>query len=570
MYLCNVRILLATLNSKYIHTNLAIRILYQLNKKHEGLAWKEFTIHEATKLIADYCSEFEIVCFSCYIWNITPTLKVAEKIKQINPSIKILLGGPEVSYEYESVLKNDYIDYIISGEGEVAFQQFISHYPNIEQVESLVYKKENKIIENKSVTVFDLQQYLHFMPYADDEITELSSKILYIENSRGCPYKCGFCLASLDNKVRNLPNIAIKNMLLFMMEHGKTIKFLDRTFNIKKDFTIDIFQFILDNHRPGNIFQFEITADIIHPDIIQFIEEKVPQGLFRFEIGIQTVNQKANLEVSRKQNFEKTKSIIKQLDHKIEMHLDLIVGLALDYIDDIKYSFEEVFKLFAPELQLGFLKFLKGTPVRNTYQQHGFVFDENPPYQIIESNYLSKEDLQNIVLLEHALEVYWNKKRAIYTLKYITQQYSIFDFLMGLGKYFASQSDLHRYTLKDIYVFLFDYANATFPEDTILKEMIAVDYFLQHKIKPQQLFLQEIDKHDKQYLLQQLFVNTKDYRYNVLPLQFNFEKFMHENYIKLKPSNLIIRYNVTEKATVVPNRLEKESTIQNFTNYASS
>lgn len=543
-----MQILLATLNSKYIHTNLAIRILYQLNKEHKGLAWKEFTINEEQEPIVEFCSHFDIVCLSCYIWNITPTLAVAKLLKERNPNIKILLGGPEVSYEYGDIINLPEIDYIISGEGEIPFQQFIQSYPNIEHVEGLIYKKENNIIENKNVSVFDLENYNHFMPYTDDDSTSLASKVLYIETSRGCPYKCGFCLASLDNKVRNLPNAAIKNMLLFMIEHGRTIKFLDRTFNIKKDFTIDIFQFILDNHKPNVVYQFEITADIIHPDIIQFIEEKVPYGIFRFEIGIQTVNQKANLEVKRKQNFEKTKSIIQQLDHKIEMHLDLIVGLALDYFDDIKYSFEEVFKLYAPELQLGFLKFLKGTPVRDTYQQHGFVFDKNPPYQIIQSNYLSKEELHNIVLLEHALEVYWNKKRAINTLKYVTEHYSIFDFLLGLGTYFATVSDLHRYTLKNIYEFLYQYANQHFAEDIILKEFIAIDYYLHHKIKPQQLFIEEISSQQKQEILNQQQLNTHKFRYTVLDLHFDYDIFKNENKIEFTPYTLILKYVASEKA----------------------
>ena len=289
------------------------------------------------------------------------------------------------------------------------------------------------------------------MPYADDTVGDLYNKVLYIETSRGCPYKCGFCLASLDNKVRYLPDTQIKATLLHMMEHGRVVKFLDRTFNIKKDFTLDIFKFILANYKPQNIFQFEITADILHPDIIQFIHDHVPHNLFRFEIGIQTVNQQANLLVQRKQNFEKTKSIIQQLDYKVEMHLDLIVGMALDYWDDIKYSFEEVFQLFAPEMQLGFLKFLKGTPVRDTYKEHDFVFDPLPPYQIIESKYLTKGQLEQIVKLEHALEIYWNSHKAMNALKYVTAHYSIFDFLLGLGTYFGTQKEYHKYSLTDVF-----------------------------------------------------------------------------------------------------------------------
>src|SRR5690606_9164173 len=159
----------------------------------------------------------------------------------------------------------------------------------------------------------------------------------------------------------------IKTNLKYLMDHGRTIKFLDRTFNIKKDFTLDLFEFILQHYRSDNVFQFEITADIVHPDIIKYVNDRVPKNLFRFEIGIQTVNKESNLAVSRKQNFDKTASVIKQLEGKIEMHLDLIVGLPLEYMEDLKYSFEETFKLFPPELQLGFLKFLKGTPVREKY-----------------------------------------------------------------------------------------------------------------------------------------------------------------------------------------------------------
>ena len=352
-----MQVLLTTITAIYIHINLAIRLLYELNKEHEGLDWREFTIKEDKDEIAEACSKYQIIAFSCYIWNITPTLEVIKKIKKLNPDCKIILGGPEVSYEWQDIIALTEIDYIIVGEGETPFTEFLNSFPNVENVPSLVWKKEGVAVENKSAAMFDLKNFAQTNPYINDLPNELYNKVCYIETSRGCPYKCEFCLASLDNKVRYLPDENIKSNLLYLMQHGRTIKFLDRTFNIKKDFTIDIFKFILEHHQPHNVFQFEITADIVHPDIINFINEHVPKGLFRFEIGIQTVNQKANLEVSRKQSFEKTKGIILQLSDKIEMHLDLIVGLALDYFEDIKYSFEEVFKIFAPELKFGFLNF---------------------------------------------------------------------------------------------------------------------------------------------------------------------------------------------------------------------
>ena len=545
-----MRSLLTTLNAKYIHSNLAIRLLYELNQHHKGLEWKEFTIKEPGDDIAVFCSQYDVVAFSCYIWNITPILAVAKKIKELKSDCKILLGGPEVSYEYDEIIALPFIDFIIVGEGETPFSEFLNSYPNVENVSSLVRKDNLEIIKNTSAPMFDLKNFEQSMPYQFDNIEELKNKVLYIETSRGCPYKCEFCLASLDNKVRYLPDASIKKTLLFMMEHGKVVKFLDRTFNIKRDFTIDIFKFILEHHRPNNVFQFEITADILHPDIINFIHENVPKGLFRFEIGIQTVNQKANLEVSRKQNFEKTKRIIQELDYKIEMHLDLIVGLPLDYWDDIKYSFEEVFKLFAPEMQLGFLKFLKGTTMRDK-EKHGFIYDQNPPYQIIESNYLSKEELAKIVQLENALEIYWNGKKTINTLKYITEQYSVFEFLLGLGIYFGTKKEYHKYSLTDVFDIITQYAEKNYPEDGVLKKLIAIDYYLHFKVRPQSLYFKGLEKKEQNKFIEKTGLNYHKYRYIVLPLDFNFYSFSQNNKIKQENSHLIIQYSGTTKAEVI-------------------
>lgn len=547
------KILLSTLNAKYIHLNLAIRILYDLNKDREGLSWHEFTIKSPVEEIVDYCAGFDVICFSCYIWNITPTLKAAEAIKAKHPHIKILLGGPEVSYEWEQVIAQPCVDYIIAGEGEIPFTEFVQNYPLVNNVPNLIYKTyengntDGHIHYNKQDVGFDVKEFENRNPYQYDDPTTLAHKVSYIETSRGCPYKCSFCLASLDNKVRYLPMQTIKDNLLYLMQHGRVIKFLDRTFNIKKDFTLELFQFILDHHRPGNVFQFEITADIVHPDIIAFINEKVPTGLFRFEIGIQTVNQQSNLEVSRKQNFEKTSKVIKALDDRIEMHLDLIVGLPLEYWNDLKFSFESVFKLFPPELQLGFLKFLKGTPVREKYEQYGYLFDPMPPYQIIKSNFLSEEELHAITLLEHALEVYWNKKRACHTLRYITANYSIFDFLLGLGKLFAEKHSLHRYNINDVFTVLKAFIDDNYSDDPVVNSMMALDYYTYFTVKPKDIGLMIWDKKTTSQFAVSHNLNHHKNRYVIIPVAFQPSVYFSQNLVTHAEDIMVIEYNNREK-----------------------
>jgi anaerobic magnesium-protoporphyrin IX monomethyl ester cyclase len=556
-----MQILLTTLNAKYIHLNLAIRLLYQLNKSHKGLAWQEFTIKQPAQQIAEACVNYDVVAFSCYIWNISQTLAVAQLLKQINPNIKILLGGPEVSYEWQPVLELPYIDYIIVGEGEIPFNSFINNYPNISNINNLAYKQNGQLILKEQQAIFDMSNFIGLNPYIGDPIEELANKVSYIETSRGCPYKCEFCLASLDNKVRYLPMQDIKNNLLYLMQHGTTIKFLDRTFNIKKDFTIEIFEFILKNHRPVNVFQFEITADILHPDIIAYINTHVPKGLFRFEIGIQTVNQKANLEVSRKQSFEKTSNIIAQVRDKVDLHLDLIVGLPLDYFEDIKYSIEEVFKLFPPELQLGFLKFLKGTPMRNKTEQHNYVYHKTAPYQIIESKYLSKVQLEQIEILEEALEIYWNKNRASHSLKYITTHYSIFDFLLGLGNYFKANSNFHKHGIKDIYTLLYNYAKLNYANNAVLLQLIAIDYYMYHKVKPANLFNIELPKATHINFIETNGLNHTHYRFVLIPINFCWQTFSLNQSITQSNQLICIQYNGTSKAQIVSNLLTAAITL---------
>jgi hypothetical protein len=232
------------------------------------------------------------------------------------------------------------------------------------------------------------------------------------------------------------------------------------------------------------------------------------------------------------------------------MHLDLIVGLPFDYWDDIKFSIEEVFKLYPPELQLGFLKFLKGTPMRDK-EQHGFVFDPEPPYQLIESKYLSQKELAEIVKLEHALEVYWNKKRAIQTLRYVTQNYSVFDFLLGLGVFFGQKLDYHKYNLTDIYDVLLEFADKNYPDDEILKQFIALDYYLYYKVRPRPLYNLEIEKKSLSELITQLEYGNKAKRIVGLKFSFDTDKWFENYSLEFTETCQLILYSGTSKATLI-------------------
>jgi len=546
-----MNILLTTINSKYIHQNLAIRLLYELNKSHEGLGLQEFSPKNSTGEIVDFCCTYHLVAFSCYIWNIRQTLEVAQKIKQLNPACKILLGGPEVSYDWKEIIVLPEIDFIILGEGEIPFSSFLKSFPVLDQVPGLVWKKDADVIENNAPAVFNLQLLQNINPYISLPAEELQHKICYIEASRGCPNCCEFCLAGLHNKVRYMPEETIHENLLYLMEKGRIIKFLDRTFNTYPAFAISIFQFILNHYKPGNIFQFEIKADILQEDFISFIRLHVPKGIFRFEIGIQTLNAKSNREVKRKQNFENIKTFIGQISDKIEIHLDLIVGLPYDYIADIKFSFEEVFKLFTPELQLGFLKFLKGTPIRENFMEHAYQFDPLPPYQIVKSKYLTKAEIEEIALVEHALDIYWNKKRALHTLKYVALTYSIFDFLLGLGMYRKEKTGFRNNGLTEIYTTIHEFSMQHYPGNSLISELIALDYYMQHKVKPGIRFLPEVSKKERNEIFDKLKLNHHKYRYVIHIVHFSLQKLLNYGIVEPSADLLIIEYVGVDKPRIL-------------------
>ncbi|MFI3251561.1 MAG: radical SAM protein [bacterium] len=476
-----MKVLLTAINAKYIHTNLAIRLLKKNTTYNTDII--EFTIKDEIDNVVNYITEnnYDIVGFSCYIWNITFIKEVCKKIKNINENTKIFLGGPEVSYNPFDYV-NKYCDFVIKDEGEEAFDLLLKHLDNkleIEEVPNLYY--EDKFTFNKLV---DLSK----VKLAYDLCDDVENRLVYIETSRGCPYKCSYCMASLDNKVRFFDIDVIKEQVLILINRGtKVFKFLDRTFNANKKNFIELIDFIVDNHKEGNSFQFEITGDLLAPEIIEYINNRCPKGLIRFEIGIQSTNIKANRAVYRIQDNVKlfNNIILIQNANIIDLHLDLIAGLPYEDYDSFKNTFNEVVDLFPLELQLGFLKILHGTKLESEVSKYGYLFDEAPPYTIIKNDFLSEEDIKKIHQVEDVFEIYYNKgyfKTSIH--KILKQEKDYYEFFYEFSEYLLNKNNN---PLKDRFVNLIEFIkNKEYFNDVIID--IYIDYLSYFKLKPEPIW----------------------------------------------------------------------------------
>ena len=312
-----MKIVVATLNAKYIHINLALRLLKAYSGPEYNVEMAEYTIKDPVlNIVTDlYKRQPDVLGFSCYIWNIEKTIEIIELCKKVMPDVKIVLGGPEVSFEVDYWLKRiPEADCIVMGEGEGPFKKILQAFEEGESLESvpgIAYVDNGQIRINPPHPKIDLRNMPSPFRFPEDE-KDYPNRIVYIETSRGCPFNCQFCLSSVEIGVRFFDREKVKEDLRYLMAKGaKTIKFIDRTFNISRRYAMDMFQFLIDEHVPGTVFQFEITADIMRPEVIKFLNEHAPKGLFRFEIGVQSTNDRTNELVQRRQDFEKLSRTVK-------------------------------------------------------------------------------------------------------------------------------------------------------------------------------------------------------------------------------------------------------------------
>ncbi len=527
-----MKTLLLGINSKYIHPNIAIRLL-KANTNYP-CDIKEFNIKDSVESIYNFILEnnYNVVGISCYIWNIELIKKLLLLLKESN--ITIILGGPEVSYNANYYLNNDLCDYVIKNEGEEAFDLLLKHINNeieINLIPNLHHK--NGFTCDKLVDISKTKMAYHLL---DD----LENQIIYIETSRGCPYQCGYCMASLDNKLRFFDIEEIKNEIKLLIDKGgRVFKFLDRTFNAHKKNFISLIDYIISNHKPQNSFQFEITGDLLDDEIINYINNNAPKNLFRFEIGIQSTNILANKAVYRIQNNQKLFHNIKLIqDAKvIDLHLDLIAGLPYEDYNSFINTFNEVLSLRPKELQLGFLKLLKGTKLYSEKEQYGYKFNQNAPYDIICNDFLSEDDIKNIHIAEDAFERYYNKeyyKNAInFILDNIDNPFNFF-FYLGLVKLPSKRLED---TFKTLDIFVKENINLDYDK---FHQLLIIDYLNCFNIKPASWWNEKITPKEKNNFLRTNHENGKlNYDLNTL--------YKYSLVIPLKNTTIIAIYNNNTK-----------------------
>lgn len=492
-----MKVVLAALNAKFIHTSLALRYLKAYCQNDFDIELAEYTIKDpAINIVSDiFVRDPDVVGFSCYIWNIEETLRIVRMLRKIRPGISIVLGGPEVSYDTELWLeRNPEIDFIVKGEGEETLHQLLSELAGDRKfhfLPGLAYRKEGEIRTMPVPAKPDLKEIPSPYRFAEDR-KDLGRRIVYFETSRGCPFSCQFCLSSIESGVRYFDIEWVKQELLYLIESGaRTIKFVDRTFNLKRDYAMDMFRFLIEHHG-GCVFQFEITADIMRPEVLEFLTEHAPAGIFRFEIGVQSTNDLTNDLVKRRQNFDilsRNVTIIRNSD-KITQHLDLIAGLPEEDYASFRNTFNDVFALAPEELQLGFLKMLRGTGLRADAEKYGYTYMDAAPYEILGNDVLPFSDLVRIKRVEDVLEKYWNDHRADYTVRYLIKDVfsSAFDFFQQFGDYWAAQGwEKIGHQLEDLFVRLQQFLKSECLPGSkldIAEGLMKLDYFLAHKYKP--------------------------------------------------------------------------------------
>ena len=446
-----MKVLLAAINAKYIHSNLGIYSLKTYGEKmlkEWGLAEQaeislaEYTInHQMEQILQDiYKRKPDVIGFSCYIWNISYVKVILADIKKVLPDVKIWAGGPEVSYHGEAFLKEEpAVDLVMMGEGEITFAHFLKALlegEDLKQVPGLMVRNADGTFTDTGFRqVMDMSQIP--FPYAFMDMKELEHRIIYYESSRGCPFSCAYCLSSIDKKLRfRSLDLVLPELEWFLQAKVPQVKFVDRTFNCKKSHAMAIWQYIRDHDNGVTNFHFEIAADLLDKDELDLLSTMRP-GLVQLEIGVQSTNEKTLEAIRRKTDIEEIREITETINswHNIHQHLDLIAGLPWEDLKRFKQSFNDVYEMEPEQLQLGFLKVLKGSYMEELIPTCDLLYSAAPPYEVLCTKWLSYGDVLELKDIEEMTEVHYNSRQFTCTLKELEKEfdtpYEMFSFMAG-------------------------------------------------------------------------------------------------------------------------------------------
>ena len=446
-----MKVLLAAINAKYIHSNLGIYSLKTYGEKmlkEWGLAEQaeislaEYTInHQMEQILQDiYKRKPDVIGFSCYIWNISYVKVILADIKKVLPDVKIWAGGPEVSYHGEAFLKEEpAVDLVMMGEGEITFAHFLKALlegEDLKQVPGLMVRNADGTFTDTGFRqVMDMSQIP--FPYAFMDMKELEHRIIYYESSRGCPFSCAYCLSSIDKKLRfRSLDLVLPELEWFLQAKVPQVKFVDRTFNCKKSHAMAIWQYIRDHDNGVTNFHFEIAADLLDKDELDLLSTMRP-GLVQLEIGVQSTNEKTLEAIRRKTDIEEIREITETINiwHNIHQHLDLIAGLPWEDLESFKKSFNDVYEMEPEQLQLGFLKVLKGSYMEELIPTCDLLYSAAPPYEVLCTKWLSYGDVLELKDIEEMTEVHYNSRQFTCTLKELEKEfdtpYEMFSFMAG-------------------------------------------------------------------------------------------------------------------------------------------
>ena len=503
-----MKILLVACNAKYIHSNLAVYDLQAYASDYaDHIVLKEYTINQQKDdIMRDiYLEHPDVVCVSCYIWNLSFVKELMADLIKILPGADFWAGGPEVSYDAEKFLtENSEFKGVMVGEGEETFKELAGYYveknpQNLKDMTGICYRDGDQIIHNGWRQIMDLSS----IPFIYKDLSEFKNRIIYYESSRGCPFSCSYCLSSIDKKLRFRDTETVKKELQFFIDNKvPQVKFVDRTFNCKHDHAMAIWKYINEHDNGVTNFHFEISADLLREEELQEMSTMRP-GLIQLEIGVQSTNPDTIKAIHRTMDFEKLKGIVDRIHSfgNIHQHLDLIAGLPYEDYDSFRHSFNDVYALKPQQLQLGFLKVLKGSHMMEMCREYGIVYKTQEPYEVLSTKWLDYDHVLKLKTVENMVEVYYNSGQFQNTLEYLEKffpdAFSIYErlgsFYMEKGYGDVSHTRMRRYEI--LLEFLEDVPEISMDQ---VKDQMVYDLYLRENLKSRSGFARDQKPFERQ------------------------------------------------------------------------